>query len=117
MVFGTLLDGLGGQIHEHGGFIVTNPTNLARRYLHLFARKSVAGFDDQLMNCPTLGVHQKIADVADRPISCLDVVTIDGLRAPQVGIGALGGTATCGSWLARERCWWQFQNREAAHTP
>ena len=67
MVCGTLLDGFLGQIHEHRGFLVTDPVHLARRYLHFLAGKPVPGFDDQLTNRPALGVHHKIADVADVP--------------------------------------------------
>ena len=94
LVCGTLLDGLNGQIHEHGGFIIADPVNFACRYPHLFAGKAVAGLDDQLRNRPAQGVHHKITDMADSAITCLDVVAVYGLRAPQMGIGAFGGTAT-----------------------
>ena len=46
-----------GELHEHGGFLVTDPLHLAHRYLHLFAGEPVAGFDDQLMDGPTFVVH------------------------------------------------------------
>jgi hypothetical protein len=55
MMRGILLDGFLGQIHEHRGFLVTDPVHLARRYLHFLAGKPVPGFDDQLTNRPALG--------------------------------------------------------------
>ena len=88
MVCGTLLDGFPGQIDEHGGFLVADPVNRARGYLHLFARKPVAGFDDQLADPPTLVVHHKIADVTEQPVAGLKVVTADGEGAAQMRIGA-----------------------------
>ena len=103
LVCGTLLDGFAGQIHKYGGFVVTNPVNLAGRYLHFLAGKPVAGFDDQLTNGPALGVHHKITDVADYPVAGLDVVAVHGLRAPQMGIRAFVGTATCSGRLTRKR--------------
>jgi hypothetical protein len=96
MVCGALLDGLPGHIYEHRGFIPTDPVNLARRYLHLFAVEPVPGFDDQLTDRPTLVVHHEITDVADRPIARLEVVAVHGLRAPQMRIGTFGLRATRG---------------------
>src|ERR1035437_900594 len=116
-VCGTLLDGFAGQVHEHRGLLVTNPVNLARRYLHLFAGKPVAGLDDQLTNRPALVVHHKIADVADRPITCLEVVAVHGLRVPQMSPGTFGLRANRTGCFAQERFGWQLQDRKAAHTP
>src|ERR1035437_9931324 len=101
MVRGTLLDGFLGQIHEHRGVRVTDPVHLARRYLHFLAGKPVPGFDDQLTNLPALGVHHKIADMADHPVARLEVVAAHGLRASQMRIGTFGLRATRSGWLAR----------------
>ena len=90
MVCGTLFDGLLGQIHEHRGFVVTDPVHFARRNPHLLAGEPVAGFDDQLPDRPALVVHHKIADVADDAVAGLKMIAVHGLRAAQMRIGAFG---------------------------
>jgi hypothetical protein len=65
MVCGTVLDSLLGQIDAHLGFIPTDPDNLARRYLRLFAVKPMPDFDDQLTDRPALVVKIKTLHMAD----------------------------------------------------
>src|ERR1039458_981003 len=113
----TLLDAFLRQVHEHLGFIPTDPVNLVHRYLHFFPGKPMTGLDDHLANRPALGVHHKIADVADHPVARLEVVAVHGLRAPQMRIGTFGLRATRSGWLTRKRFWRQLQNRKAAHAP
>ena len=90
---GALLDGFRGQVYEDRGVWITDPVHHAGRYLDFLAGKPVSGFDDQLTNCPALGVHHKVTDVADSPISCLEMITVHGLSTPQMSIGALGSAA------------------------
>ena len=59
------------------------------------------GFDDQLANRPALGVHHEIADVADGSIARPEMVSVHGLRAPQMRIGSFGLRAIYTGSLAR----------------
>jgi hypothetical protein len=113
-----LLHGFPGQIYKHRGFVKTDTVNRAGWYLDLFAGKPMAGFDDQLTNRPTLGVHHKIAEMTDLSIASLDTVTAYGLRASQMCIGMLGGVRVIrSSCIARERFRWLSRYRKATHTP
>ena len=60
----------------------------------------MAGFDDQLIDGPTLVVHQEITDMTENAIGGLKVVAAHGLGAAEMLIGVVGFQAARNRWRA-----------------
>lgn len=112
MLFGTCFDGILGEFHKDGGILITDPVNLAHRYLHIFTGEPVADFDDQLLNGPALVIHHKITDMADESVGGLKAVAIHCLCAAQMRVGTFGFGVGRRRGLDGGKLGRQFQNRK-----
>src|SRR4029077_10529192 len=76
------------HVHKYLGFFVTDPIDMLRRNHDLFVGIPMAGLHNQMTNRPTLVVHDKIYDVADRSFASLDGIAAKSLCALQMKIVA-----------------------------
>jgi hypothetical protein len=74
MVLRCFQDSLLGHVHKYLGFLVTDPVDMLRLNHDLLVGIPMAGLHNQVTNRPTVVVHDKINDVADRPFAGLDGV-------------------------------------------
>ena len=88
MVLRCFQDGFLGHVHEYLGFLVTDPVDMLRRNYDLLVKIPMAGLHNQVTNRPTLAIHDKINDVADRSFTGLDGVAAKSLCALQMKIVA-----------------------------
>src|SRR5438309_10489962 len=88
MVLRCFQDGFLTHVHKYLGFLVTDPVDMLRRNHDLLVGKPMAGLHNQMTNCPTLVVHDKIYDMADRSFAGLDGVAAKRLCALQMNIVA-----------------------------
>ena len=79
MVLRCYQDGFLTHVHKYLGFFVTDPVDMLRRNHDLFVGIPMAGLHNQMTNRPTLVVHDKIYDVADRSFAGLDGVAAKSL--------------------------------------
>src|SRR4029450_13981796 len=109
MVLRCFQDGFLGHVHKYLGFLVTDPVDILRRNHDLLVGIPMAGLNNQVTNRPTLGVDDKIDDVADRSFAGLDGVAAKSLCALQMKIVA--------SWLTRNKMRRRWSLGKTAHAP
>src|SRR6266487_5883461 len=88
MVLRCFQDGFLTHVHKYLGFLVTDPVDMLRRNHNLLVGIPMAGLHNQMTNRPTLVVHDKINDVADRSFAGLDRIAAKSLCALQMKIVA-----------------------------
>ena len=109
MVLRCFQDGFLTHVHKYLGFLVTDPVDMLRRNHDLLVGIPMAGLHNQMTNRPTLVVHDKIYDVADRSFAGLDGVATKSLCALQMNI------VTCLLTRHKMRRWWSLG--KTAHAP
>jgi len=114
MVLRCLPNRFPARIHKHLGFPITDAVNLLRWNDDLLAGKPMAGFDDQETNCPALGIHYKISDVADSSFTGFDVVALQSQCASEVRIAAALVGVTIRAHPTNRR---EIRLRKSAHAP
>src|SRR4026207_341854 len=88
MVLRCFQDGFLGHVHEYLGFLVTDPVDMLRRNYDLLVGIPMAGLHKQVTNRPTLVIHDKTNDEADRSFAGLDGLAAKSLCALQMKIVA-----------------------------
>src|SRR6266850_8170556 len=103
MVLRCFQDAFLAHVHEYLGFLVTDPVDLLRRNHDLLVGIPMAGLHNQVTNRPTLVVHDKINDVADRSFAGLNWIAAKSLCALQMKIVACSLTRR--KWRWRRSLW------------
>ncbi len=62
------------RVHVNSGFVVADPRNLLSGYVDFFPRVPMSRFDHDFTKHPTSSADQEVSHLADRSITCFDVV-------------------------------------------
>src|SRR5665213_2625131 len=87
-----LFDGFTSQVDKYLGLLPTDSFNPLRRDQNLFPRPPVQRVDNQVANSPRLVVDDKILNVADLSVLCLDITTRHRQGATEMRIVVLVDT-------------------------
>src|ERR1700733_12600996 len=83
-VRGCRLDGIASEIDGHGLYFPTYSVDPFRRNDHQMIEPPMAGFDDQIADCPGSVLDEHVLHVADVPVGRLNAIPSDGVAASQV---------------------------------